>query len=106
MLILARTTPIENVKRKTEGLSLFYTTLDRKYVDVGEIAKMGRSAADSNELFIEGLPVLVRDRSGEDGRGFEYILHGMNAGALALGCCLFLRGPSVDTFVRCINHLN
>jgi len=79
MLILARTTPLENVQRKTEGLSLFYTPLDRKYVDVREIPKMGRSAVDSNELFIEALPVQATDRIGEEGHGFEYILHGMNA---------------------------
>ncbi|MFZ0176961.1 MAG: acyl-CoA dehydrogenase family protein [Pseudolabrys sp.] len=79
MLILARTTPVDNVKRRTEGLSLFYTALDRKYVDVREIAKMGRSAVDSNELFIEALPVPAADRIGEEGRGFEYILQGMNA---------------------------
>jgi len=79
MLILARTTPLEKVKRKTEGLSLFYTALDRKYVDVREIPKMGRSAVDSNELFIEALPVPAADRIGEEGHGFEYILHGMNA---------------------------
>jgi acyl-CoA dehydrogenase len=79
MLILARTTPAESVKRKTEGLSLFYTALDRNHVDVREIAKMGRSAVDSNELFIEALPVPVDDRIGEEGKGFEYILHGMNA---------------------------
>jgi acyl-CoA dehydrogenase len=79
MLILARTTPVDNVKRRTEGLSLFYTALDRKYVDVHEIAKMGRSAVDSNELFIDALPVPATDRIGEEGRGFEYILQGMNA---------------------------
>ncbi|MBV9347490.1 MAG: acyl-CoA/acyl-ACP dehydrogenase [Pseudolabrys sp.] len=78
MLILARTAPAGSGK-KTEGLSLFYTVLDRKYVDVREIPKMGRSAVDSNELFIEKLPVPVADRIGEEGRGFEYILHGMNA---------------------------
>jgi acyl-CoA dehydrogenase len=79
MLILARTTPVDTVKRRTEGLSLFYTALDRKYVDVREIAKMGRSAVDSNELFIDALPVPAADRIGEEGRGFEYILQGMNA---------------------------
>ena len=79
MLILARTTPVDNVKRRTEGLSLFYTALDRKYVDVREIAKMGRSAVNSNELFIDALPVPAADRIGEEGRGFEYILQGMNA---------------------------
>lgn len=79
MLILARTTPLEQVKKRTEGLSLFYTALYRAHVDVREIPKMGRSAVDSNELFIEALPVPAADRIGEEGRGFEYILHGMNA---------------------------
>jgi acyl-CoA dehydrogenase len=78
MLILARTTPLEALSRRTEGLSLFYTDLDRRHVDVREIPKMGRSAVDSNEMFIDGLPVPVADRIGEEGRGFEYILHGMN----------------------------
>jgi acyl-CoA dehydrogenase len=78
MLILARTTPLDQVSRRTEGLSLFYTDLDRRHVDVREIPKMGRSAVDSNELFIDQLPVPVTDRIGEEGRGFEYILHGMN----------------------------
>jgi acyl-CoA dehydrogenase len=78
VLLLARTTPLEEVKRPTEGLSLFYTTLDRTYVDVREIDKMGRKAVDSNELFIDGLPVPLEDRIGEEGKGFQYILHGMN----------------------------
>lgn len=78
VLLLARTTPLEEVKRPTEGLSLFYTTLDRTYVDVREIDKMGRKAVDSNELFIDGLPVPLEDRIGEEGQGFRYILHGMN----------------------------
>jgi acyl-CoA dehydrogenase len=78
MLLLARTTPADQVKRKTEGLTLFYTALDRAHVDVREIPKMGRSAVDSNELFIDKLPVPAADRIGEEGKGFEYILHGMN----------------------------
>lgn len=78
MLLLARTTPIEEVKRHTEGLSLFYTNLDRRYITVHEIEKMGRKAVDSNELFIDNLPIPVEDRIGEEGKGFEYILHGMN----------------------------
>ena len=85
MLILARTTPLERVARRTEGLSLFYTDLDRRYVDVREIPKMGRSAVDSNELFIDALPVPVADRLGEEGRGFEYILHGMNPERILIG---------------------
>jgi len=78
MLILARTTPLEEVRKATEGLSLFYTTLDRRHVEVREIEKMGRKAVDSNQVFIDGLRVPVEDRIGEEGRGFEYILHGMN----------------------------
>jgi acyl-CoA dehydrogenase len=78
VLLLARTTPLEEVKRPTEGLSLFYTTLDRKYVEVREIEKMGRKAVDSNQVFIDGLPVPLEDRIGEEGKGFRYILDGMN----------------------------
>jgi acyl-CoA dehydrogenase len=85
MLILARTTPLDDVSRRTEGLSLFYTDLDRRFVDVREIPKMGRSAVDSNELFIDRLPVPVADRLGEEGRGFEYILHGMNPERILIG---------------------
>lgn len=79
MLILARTTPIEEVKKPIEGLSLFYTKLDRDYVKIREIDKMGRKAVDSNELFIDNLPVPAEDRIGEEGKGLEYIFHGMNA---------------------------
>jgi acyl-CoA dehydrogenase len=78
MLILARTAPIEQGRKPTEGLSLFYTALDRRFVGIREIEKMGRKAVDSNELFIDGLPVAVEDRIGEEGRGFEYLLHGLN----------------------------
>ncbi len=78
ILLLARTTPLEEVKRPTEGLSLFYTDLDRSRIKVHEIEKMGRKAVDSNELFIESFEIPVADRIGEEGRGFEYILHGMN----------------------------
>jgi acyl-CoA dehydrogenase len=78
MLVLARTTLAEQVKRKSEGLSLFYTDLDRSHVEVREIEKMGRKAVDSNQVFIDALPVPATDRIGEEGRGFEYILHGMN----------------------------
>ncbi|WP_149538158.1 acyl-CoA dehydrogenase family protein [Siccirubricoccus phaeus] len=78
MLLLARTTPLDQVKRKTDGLSLFYTTLDRSKVEVRLIHKLGRHAVDSNMLFIDGLEIPVEDRIGEEGKGFRYILHGMN----------------------------
>jgi acyl-CoA dehydrogenase len=78
MLLLARTTPLEEVTQPSSGLSLFYTALDRECIKVHEIDKMGRKCIDSNELFIEGLKIPVEDRIGEEGRGFDCILHGMN----------------------------
>ncbi len=85
MLILTRTTPREAVRKPTGGLSLFYTALDRRFVEVREIEKMGRKAVDSNQMFIDGLEVPVEDRIGEEGRGFEYILHGMNPERILVG---------------------
>jgi len=92
MLLLARTTALEDVKSPTDGLSLFYTNLDRNYVDVKEIEKLGRKAVDSNELFIDNLPIPQEDLIGEEGQGFRAILHSMNperalaaAGAIGLG---------------------
>ncbi|MCY1209832.1 Acyl-CoA dehydrogenase fadE12 [Achromobacter veterisilvae] len=78
ILLLARTTPLDQVTGPTQGLSLFYTDLDRSRVSVREIEKLGRKAVDSNELFIDGLEVPVEDRIGEEGKGFSYILHGLN----------------------------
>lgn len=79
MLILARTTPLEDCTSHTDGLSLFYTDVDRRFVTAREIPKMGRKAVDSNELFIDGLKVPIDDLIGEQGKGFQYIMHGMNA---------------------------
>jgi len=78
VLLLTRTTPLEDVRRKTDGLTLFYTDLDRSRVEVRLIEKMGRHAVDSNMLFIDDLEIPVEDRIGEEGQGFRAILHGMN----------------------------
>ena len=72
ILILARTTPLDQVKRKTEGLSLFYTDLDRSKVDIRVIDKMGRHAVDSNEMFFDAMPIPAADRIGAEGDGFRY----------------------------------
>ena len=92
ILLLTRTTRFEDVARKTDGLTLFFTDLDRDRVDIRPIAKMGRNAVSSNELFIDDLRVPVADRVGEEGQGFRYILDGLNpermlvaAEALGLG---------------------
>src|SRR5438876_12294886 len=101
MLILARTTPFEETARPSLGMTLFYTDLDRSAVEVREIPKMGRKAVDSNLLFIDGLKVPVADRIGEEGKGFHYILHGMNperiliaAEAVGLGRAALARAAS------------
>lgn len=78
ILLLARTTPLSEVKKPTDGLSLFYTDLDRSTIEVRHINKMGRNAVDSNMLFIDGLRIPVEDRIGEEGKGFSYLLHGLN----------------------------
>ena len=78
ILILTRTQAIESCARATDGMTLFYTDLDRSCIDVRRIEKLGRAAADSNELFIESLRVPVEDRIGEEGKGFSYLLHGLN----------------------------
>ena len=77
ILLLTRTRPVEECKG-TEGLTLFYTDLDRSKVEVREIEKLGRKCVDTNQLFIDGLRIPVEDRVGEEGKGFSYILHGMN----------------------------
>jgi acyl-CoA dehydrogenase len=78
ILIIVRTTPKEECKKSTEGLSLFYTDLDRSRVEVQRIPKMGRGAVDSNAVFIDDLDVPDEDLVGEVGMGFRYLLHGLN----------------------------
>lgn len=78
MLIIVRTTPLEEVKKKTEGLSLFYTTLDRTHIEHRLIPKMGRHAVGSNMLFITDLFIPEEDRIGAEGQGFKILLNGLN----------------------------
>ncbi|MCH8948723.1 MAG: acyl-CoA/acyl-ACP dehydrogenase [Acidobacteria bacterium] len=78
ILLLTRTTPVEEVARPADGLTLFFTDLDRSAIDVREIDKAGRAAVDSNELFIDDLMVPVEHRLGEEGKGFRYLLDGLN----------------------------
>ncbi|NGY04067.1 acyl-CoA dehydrogenase family protein [Solimonas terrae] len=85
MLLLARTTPLDQVKRKTDGLTLFYTDLDRSKIEVRLIHKMGRHAVDSNMLFIEDLFIPDAHVIGEVGQGFRIILHGLNPERVLLG---------------------
>ena len=92
ILLIARTTEEGESTRPIDGLSLFYTDLDRSKVEIRAIDKMGRKCVDSNQLFIDGLEIPVENRIGEEGKGFRYLLHGINperiliaAGLVGLG---------------------
>ncbi len=78
ILLVARTTRREACAKPTDGITLFYTDLDRSKVAIREIDKLARKAVDSNELFIDGLEIPLEDRIGEEGKGFRYLLHGLN----------------------------
>ena len=87
--------------RAEAGLTLFYTDFDRRKIEVREIEKMGRHAVDSNQVFFDAYPVPEEDRIGEEGKGFEYILHGMNperiliaAESVGLGRCAVKRAAA------------
>ncbi|KAJ5127138.1 hypothetical protein N7448_007917 [Penicillium atrosanguineum] len=85
ILILVRTTPLEEVKKPSQGLSLFYTDLDPSFVTITEIPKMGRAAVDTNTLFFENWRVPASDMVGKENDGFKMILHGMNAERILIG---------------------
>jgi acyl-CoA dehydrogenase len=85
IMLLARTTPKEERASRTDGLSLFYTDLDRDYIEARVIDKMGRKAIDTNELFIDGLPIPADDLVGEEGKGFQYLLHSLNPERVLVG---------------------
>lgn len=85
MLIIARTTPLEQVKKKTDGLSLFYTKLDREHIETRIIPKMGRHAVGSNMMFITDLFIPDEDLIGEEGQGFRILLKGLNPERVLLG---------------------
>ena len=78
IMLLTRTTKLEDCKRPTDGITIFYTELDRSKIEVRRIPKMGRKAVDSNAIFIDGLFIPESDRIGEEGKGFGYILHSLN----------------------------
>jgi acyl-CoA dehydrogenase len=92
IMLLTRTTRLEDCVRPTDGITIFYTDLDRSKIDVHRIAKMGRKAVDSNAIFIEDLFIPEADRIGDEGKGFGHILHSLNperlliaAEAIAIG---------------------
>lgn len=84
IMLLARTSPYDP-ERRTGGLSLFYTDLDRNHVEIRRIPKMGRAAVDSNEVVFDDLPVPEEDRIGAEGDGFQLLLHSLNPERILIG---------------------
>ncbi|MDB5702352.1 MAG: acyl-CoA dehydrogenase [Sphingomonadales bacterium] len=85
ILLLTRTTPKDQCKKPTDGMTLFYTDLDHDKIEVRRIPKMGRNAVDSNTTFIDDYFIPDDDRIGEEGRGFNYILHSLNPERILVG---------------------
>ena len=97
VLLIARTK--DDTEKPIDGLSLFYTDLDREYAEIRPIDKMGRKCVDSNQVFFDGMPIPKEDLIGEEGKGFRYLLHGLNAeriliaaSMVGLGRCALKRG--------------
>jgi len=100
VLLLARTTPREECKRKLDGLTLFLADIDPAHCEIREISKLGRNAINSNELFINDLPISHDDVVGEVGRGFYQLLDGLNPERILLAaeaCGIGFRAVSVAT---------
>ncbi|NKY57604.1 acyl-CoA dehydrogenase family protein [Nocardia flavorosea] len=105
ILLLTRTQKYDEVEKKTSGMTLFLTDLDRDHVDIRPIPKMGRNAVSSNELFIDDLRIPVEDRVGEEGRGFEYLLDGLNPERMLIAAeALGIGRVALDRAVRYANE--
>jgi acyl-CoA dehydrogenase len=101
MLLLTRTTPFEQVTKKTDGMSLFFADLDRNAVEVRELLKLGRHAVDTNMLFIDNLKVSAADLIGEEGKGFRYLLDGLNPERILIASeAIGIGRAAVDRAVR------
>ncbi|MGA6205976.1 acyl-CoA dehydrogenase family protein [Nocardia testacea] len=105
ILLLTRTRKYDDVEKKTGGMTLFLTDIDRDHIDIRPIPKMGRNAVSSNELFIDELRIPVEDRVGEEGRGFEYLLDGLNPERMLIAAeALGLGRVALDRAVRYANE--
>jgi acyl-CoA dehydrogenase len=85
IMLLTRSTPLADCAKPSDGMTLFYTDLDRDRIEVRLIDKMGRKAVDSNAVFIDDLFIPEADRIGEEGKGFHYLLHSLNPERILIG---------------------
>jgi acyl-CoA dehydrogenase len=109
ILLLTRTESREDVQKRggkpTDGLTLFLTDIDRDHVEIRPITKMGRNAVGSNEVFIDDLRIPAEHRIGEEGKGFSYILHGLNPERMLIAAeALGIGRVALDRAVRYANE--
>ncbi len=102
IMLLTRTTKYEDCGRPTEGITIFYTDLDRSKIDVQLIPKMGRKAVDSNAIYIDDLFIPDEDRIGDEGKGFSYILHSLNPERILIAVEAI--GIGRDALRRAVNY--
>ena len=89
LLLITRTTPRDKVAKSTDGMTLFLAKMDPDHIKVQPIPKLGRNAVSTNMLFIDDLFIPDEDRIGEEGKGFKYLLAGLNAERIIVaGGCL------------------
>jgi acyl-CoA dehydrogenase len=102
ILLVTRTTALEDCKKPTDGMTLFFTKLDRSKIQVHRIPKMARAAVDSNAIFIENLFIPDDDRIGEEGKGFYYLLHSLNPERIIVAAGAI--GIAQDALRRAVNY--
>jgi acyl-CoA dehydrogenase len=104
ILLLTRTTPYAECQRPTDGMTLFLTDLDRPGVEIRPIAKMGRHAVSSNEIFLDDVEVPSQDRVGDEGSGFRYLIDGLNPERLLIAAEALGLGRAA--LARAVNYAN
>ena len=101
LLLITRTTPRDKVAKSTDGMTLFLAKMDSDHIKVQPIPKLGRNAVSTNMLFIDDLFIPDEDRIGEEGKGFKYLLAGLNAERIIVaGGCLGMGRASLRRAVE------
>jgi len=106
IMIIARTSDRNN-NNPTNGLSLFYTDFNKDCIEARVINKMGRSAVDSNELFIDNLKVPIGDLIGQEGKGFSCLIHSLNPERILVAAEAYgIAKNALDRAVKYANERN
>ena len=104
-LLLVRTTPLDQVERRTDGLTLLFADLESPRVEITPIPKVGRNAVVSCEVTFDDLVVPVTDRVGGEGEGFKCLLHGLNPERILVASeAIGIGRAAVDRAVRYANE--